>query len=88
MSKHIDVYRKAFNIGEQDRDSVLCEVCSSPQCQIHHIEMKGMGGNPELNYIENLIALCKNCHDIAHGKITGKELTREQLFDIIAERQT
>jgi len=80
---HIDVYRKAFNIGDQDRDSVLCEVCNSSQCQIHHILFKSQGGT---NEIHNLIALCPHCHDVAHGKVKGETLRREQLFDIVTER--
>jgi hypothetical protein len=80
---HIDVYRKAFSIGEQDRDSVLCEVCGACQCQIHHINFKSQMGK---NDIGNLIALCCICHDTAHGKVAGKELTRDQLLEITERR--
>jgi 5-methylcytosine-specific restriction endonuclease McrA len=80
---HIDTYRKAFNIGDQDRDSVLCEVCSSSPCQIHHVRFKSQGGT---NEIKNLIALCSHCHDIAHGKVKGKELLKEYLYSIIDRR--
>lgn len=52
----------------------------------NQVYMKHMGGNPELDHIGNLIGLCRHCHDTAHGKIMGKELTRETLFDIISER--
>jgi 5-methylcytosine-specific restriction endonuclease McrA len=81
---HITIYRKAFDIGDQDL--MFCEVCGTTPCQIHHIIFKGMGGNPEADYIENLIGLCLHCHDVAHGKIKGEELTREQLQEIVERR--
>jgi len=84
--KHIDIYRKKFNIGDQDRDCILCEVCGSSPCQIHHISMKGMGGNPDKDHIENLIALCGCCHDAAHGKIKGQVLSEDYLLGIIESR--
>ena len=39
-----------------------------PQCfktntQVHHIDCKGMGGSKLKDYIENLMALCQECHD-------------------------
>jgi len=29
---------------------------------IHHIDCKGMGGSKQKDYIENLQALCRECH--------------------------
>lgn len=81
---HIKIYRKAFNIGDQDL--VFCEVCGSTPCQVHHIILKGMGGNPEADCIENLIALCGHCHDVAHGKVRNESLFREELFEIVDRR--
>ena len=81
---HITIYRKAFGIGDQDL--VFCEVCGSTPCQVHHIVFKGMGGNPDADCIENLIGLCRHCHDTAHGKVAGKELTRDDLFEIVDRR--
>jgi predicted restriction endonuclease len=62
---------------------VLCEVCGAVAVDIYHIQFKGQGGTDE---IENLIALCGNDHDIAHGKVKGKELTREDLWAITRKR--
>ena len=78
---HKDVYMKAMNICRSE--VVLCEVCGRGACDIHHILFKSQGGT---NEIHNLIALDRHCHDVAHGKVQGEELTRETLFDIIAER--
>jgi len=78
---HKQVYMKELNICREE--VVLCEVCGAVACDVHHILFKSQGGT---NEIHNLIALDRNCHDKAHGKIPGKELTRETLFDIISER--
>jgi len=61
MQKHTVVYLEAFNLDESD--FVPCEVCSSRAVDIHHIISRGMGGSKLRNDIENLMALCRECHD-------------------------
>jgi len=61
MTKHCRIYMKYFDYGEQD--VILCEACGRPAKDIHHIEGRGKGKD----VIENLIALCRQCHDRAHG---------------------
>ncbi len=88
MKQHKKVYMEYFGYGEQD--IVFCEVCGSVAGDIHHIIFRSQGGSDD---IENLIALCTGstadkdcCHDISHGKVAGKELTRETLFEIVEKR--
>ena len=69
--KHTKIYMKYFDIGETD--IILCERCGSVAVDIHHIEPKGMGGSKTKDYIENLIALCRNCHDCAHNGVLSKD---------------
>lgn len=78
---HKEVYMKSMDIGPED--IVLCEACGAVAVDVHHVLFKSQGGT---NEIHNLIALCRHDRDVAHGKVKGKELTRERLFDIIAER--
>ena len=78
---HKDVYMKSLNICRSE--VVLCEVCGRVAVDVHHILFKSQGGT---NDIENLIALDRHCHDVAHGKVKGEELTREQLFEITGKR--
>jgi 5-methylcytosine-specific restriction endonuclease McrA len=85
MKPHIKNYMDFFDLGMDDTPS--CEICGSIAVDIHHIELKGMGGNSDADDIENLIGLCRHCHDIAHGKIPGKSLTREELFEIVERRK-
>jgi predicted HNH restriction endonuclease len=68
MKKHVKIYLKHHNYGEQD--VILCEKCSLVAVDIHHIKLKSMGGTDD---IDNLIALCRNCHEIAHD-LEGKRL--------------
>ena len=69
MQKHTKVYYKYFDYGEQD--IILCEACGRPAVDIHHINGRGEGKD----VIENLIALCRDCHNKAHkSKISKSEL--------------
>ena len=82
MKKHIKVYMKHFGYGEQDL--IMCEMgFLAPATDIHHILFKSQGGTDE---IDNLVALCRDCHDAAHGKIPGKTLSRETLFKVVEAR--
>lgn len=63
MKKHIKTYFDFFDYGEQD--IVCCEVCKDVAVDIHHIVYRSQGGQDD---IENLMALCRKCHDKAHGK--------------------
>lgn len=41
----------------------MCEVCGSPAVDIHHIHSRKAGGSKLMDFIENLMALCRICHD-------------------------
>jgi len=62
MVKHKAKYIKFFNYGEQD--FIPCEMCGQVAVDVHHITYRSSGGKDE---IENLIALCRSCHSLAHG---------------------
>ena len=69
MQKHTKVYYKYFDYGEQD--VILCEACGRPAVDTHHIDGRGEGKD----IIENLMALCRRCHMMAHeSKISKSEL--------------
>lgn len=72
MQKHTKVYFEYFDIGEQD--FVPCEICGARAVDIHHID--GRGKNKDI--IENLIALCRSCHEKAHKSILSKELLKKK----------
>jgi hypothetical protein len=60
MKKHTKIYLNYFGYGGED--FMPCEVCGSRAVDIHHIHRRGMGGNTDADKIENLMAVCRNCH--------------------------
>jgi 5-methylcytosine-specific restriction endonuclease McrA len=78
VPKHTDIYFEFH--GYQIQSDVMCEICSKPAVDIHHIHAKGMGGNPEADCIENLIGLCRTCHDKAHSGV----ITEDELYETIS----
>lgn len=67
MQKHTKIYLDYFSLSEAD--FVACEICGAKAVDIHHIECRGMGGSKTKDFIENLQALCRNCH-IEYGDIS------------------
>ena len=64
MKKHVKIYFEHHGYGEQD--IILCEQCGITANAIHHKKFKSLGGTDE---IDNLIALCDDCHAKAHGLV-------------------
>jgi 5-methylcytosine-specific restriction endonuclease McrA len=61
MKKHVKIYLDFMGYGMED--FIPCEVCSNRAVDIHHIECRGMGGSTTKDKIENLMALCRKCHN-------------------------
>ena len=61
MKKHVKIYLDYFGYGEQD--FVPCEACGSKSTDIHHIHGRWKGKDT----IENLMALCRRHHSMAHS---------------------
>ena len=54
-----------------------CEYCDNEiLVDVHHIDPRGMGGNPDKDVFENLIGLGRRCHD----KAEAGEISKEQLL--------
>jgi hypothetical protein len=66
MRKHTKIYMDYFGYGKED--FISCEVCGRRAVDIHHINARGMGGSKEKDSIDNLMAVCRECH-IAFGDI-------------------
>ena len=60
MVKHKKIYLDYF--GYDEGTFVPCEICNRPSVDIHHIDCRGMGGSGDKDHIENLMALCRECH--------------------------
>ena len=77
MKRHTNVY---FSFLGYDKTSYIeCEVCHAQAQDIHHIEPRGMGGNPkgDKDRIENLMAVCRQCHDKYGDKKQYKDFLKE-----------
>ena len=73
MVKHKKVYTTFFNLDISDH--ILCTMCGQVAVDIHHIQPRGMGGS-EKDYIENLAALCRSCHDKAESSSSFNKSVR------------
>lgn len=67
-NNHIKIYNQAFGVNKNDNR--LCELSGSYGEDIHHIEARGMGGDPQgkKDRIENLMALTRTLH-IKYGDV-------------------
>lgn len=63
MKMHTKIYLHFF--GYTIADYIPCEICFDRAVDIHHIDARGMGGDPtgKKDVIENLMALCRKHHD-------------------------
>lgn len=81
MKNHTKVYLNSF--GFTGYEYIPCEICSKRAVDIHHIDCRGMGGSKEKDKIENLMALCRECHlkygDIKHYKEYLQELHNQYI---------
>jgi 5-methylcytosine-specific restriction endonuclease McrA len=66
MRKHTKIYFNHFNVKYDQsgwHDFIPCEICSDKAVDIHHIVARGMGGSKNKDQINNLMALCRTCHE-------------------------
>jgi len=78
MQNHVKNYLRYYNLTTADK--IYCEVCNSNQSiDLHHIIPRSKFGSKTKDIqdnIENLIALCRDCHNKAHnGQFTKSYLT-------------
>ena len=73
------LYRKHF--GYLNDEYVPCEMCGGTAVDVHHVKYKSCGGKDE---IENLVGLCRTCHNRAHFK-EEPYLEREDLLTVHKE---
>lgn len=73
MTKYLKIYIQAM--GYDYGDFIPCEVCQKEANSVHHVIFRSQGGK---DTIDNLIALCGNCHHEVHfGRNKNKELIKQ-----------
>lgn len=68
MQPHVKNYLDFF--GYDESYVIPCEMCGSVATDIHHVIFRSKFGSKtkhERDAPNNLIALCRTCHDKAHG---------------------
>lgn len=86
LPKHVANYLKAFDYDKSD--VILCEHCQKIANEIHHIEPRSSFGSKTKDlqdHPNNLAALCRPCHEIAHGERSRD--FKAQLKYIIRDRK-
>lgn len=76
MKRHTKIYMNHFGYGQQD--FIPCEVCGRTAVDINHIEARGMGGSKQKDTIENLMAMCRECHLMYADKKQYKEFLKKR----------
>mgnify|MGYP003111724334 FL=1 len=90
MQNHTKVYMDFF--GYSETCFVPCEMCQDRAVDIHHLTKQSkFGSKKEKDYIENLIALCRDCHNKCENdnmfnmfaRIEHLENTCHQIYGLI-----
>ena len=71
LPKHTQIYFDYF--GYDESSHIECEICGAKAVDLHHIERRGMGGSKSADRIENIMALCRKCHDSKGDRKEWKE---------------
>jgi 5-methylcytosine-specific restriction endonuclease McrA len=79
MKKHKQVYFDYYDIDPGD--FIACENCGKTAIDIHHLKFRSQGGQ---DVIENLMALCRECHFEVHNgtKINTADLIEKHLKNL------
>jgi len=75
MKKHTKIYIESM--GYSKADWMPCEICNQTAVDVNHIEPRGMGGSKTKDYPENLVGLCRRCHQQFENKEIPKNLLQQ-----------
>ena len=85
MKPYTKTYLSFF--GYDESDTILCEYCSAVGVDLHHINARGMGGSKTKDNIENIMCLCRDCHNEYGDKKQHKEHLQQIHNSHIAQRK-
>ena len=77
MKKHTKIYLSWAAENGIEPHEIMCEHCNRRSTDIHHLSPRGMGGSKSKDYIENLMALCRDCHLKAESDKAFNEKLKE-----------
>jgi hypothetical protein len=81
MKPHIRIYYQHKGLAQDDW--IGCAICNATAVDIHHIDGRGAGSRKRgtrriYDDPSNLVALCRRCHEDAHGGKISKELLKQR----------
>ena len=77
------MFMKYYGYTEADSYSELCWYCNkNVWVEVHHIISRGMGGSKLRDRIDNLIPLCRSCHE--DSEVINKQ--KDKLKEIVQRR--
>ena len=65
------------------QDFIPCTTCGSRAVDIHHISPRKMGGSKTKDFIQNLAALCRQCHDKAESSKEFNEIVKQKHLKLL-----
>ena len=81
MKKYTKQYFSYF--GYALDDFLPCEVCGNKAVDLHHLDCKGMGGTKDKDNINNVMAVCRQCHLEYGDKKEHMEFLKEKHLNFI-----
>jgi 5-methylcytosine-specific restriction endonuclease McrA len=89
MKKWTKIYFDFFDVAYYpggEHEFIACEICSAPSVDIHHIQLRSDNGKDDIN---NLIALCRDCHVKAHsGELPKFKLQETHILNVIRHEKS
>ena len=87
MKNYKDVFSNFWDDALTIYQSYQCFMCGKWEAvDIHHISNKGMGGSKCKDYIENLTALCRTCHNRCHSSKTFNAQVRIKTLEKVKDK--
>ena len=83
MKNYIKIYLDYFDYTIAD--FIPCENCGKKSVNIHHISKRGAGGSKKKDYIENLTAVCMECHNRADNDKKFNDNLRQKHLKLLAK---
>ena len=89
MKPYTKTYLKYFGFDESD--FIPCELCGAKAVDIHHLEPKSRA-KAKVNLIDNIMALCRICHDDCSRSVRinedAKLIHRKHLLSVKIDHET
>lgn len=83
MRSHTKIYLEHFDYSTEQPEYMPCEICSNQVVDVHHIDPRRMGGSKTKDYIENLMGLCRECHNDCEDGVFSREWQIETHLDFL-----